>query len=54
MADPETATLDRLGADAAAGRLRVPTTRTYRLAGVPTALADLSAGTLGKLAVTLS
>lgn len=53
MAGPDRATLDRLGADVAAGRIRVPTTRTYDLADVPAALADFSAGTLGKLAVSL-
>jgi NADPH:quinone reductase-like Zn-dependent oxidoreductase len=54
MASPDPATLDRLAADAAAGRLRVPITRSYGLTDVPEALADFAAGTLGKLAVTLS
>jgi len=53
MANPDPATLDRLAADAVAGRLRVPITRSYGLTDVPKALADFSAGTLGKLAVTL-
>ena len=50
---PDQAALDRLAADAAAGRLRVPVTRTYPLAEVPQALADFAAGALGKLAVTI-
>ncbi len=50
---PDAATLDRLGADVAAGRLRVPVTRTYRLAEVPQGMADFAGGTLGKLAVTI-
>ena len=53
MASPEAATLDRLAADAAGGRLRVPITRTYRLEETPQALADFAAGSLGKLAVTV-
>jgi NADPH:quinone reductase-like Zn-dependent oxidoreductase len=51
MAAPDPATLDRLAAEVAAGRLRVPITRTYRLAEVPQALADFGAGAVGKLAV---
>jgi NADPH:quinone reductase-like Zn-dependent oxidoreductase len=54
MANPDPATLDRLAADAASGRLRVPISRSYQLTEVPKALADFSAGTLGKLGVTLS
>ena len=53
IATPDAATLDRLAADVAAGRLRVPITRTYQLAEVPKALADFAGGTLGKLAVTI-
>ena len=53
MASPEAATLDRLAADAAGGRLRVPITRTYPLEETPQALADFAAGSLGKLAVTV-
>ena len=53
MASPEAATLDRLAADAAGGRLRVPITRTYTLEEAPQALADFAAGSLGKLAVTV-
>lgn len=53
MADPNRSTLDRLAADVAAGRLRVPVTRTYSLGDVPRALADFGAGALGKFAVTV-
>jgi NADPH:quinone reductase-like Zn-dependent oxidoreductase len=53
-ADPTTATLDRLAADAASGRLRVPVTRTFELAEVPVALTAFAAGTLGKIGVTIS
>jgi NADPH:quinone reductase-like Zn-dependent oxidoreductase len=54
MANPDVATLDRLAADAASGALRVPITRTYRLEETPQALADFTAGSLGKLAIALS
>ncbi len=53
MASPDPATLDRIAADAAGGRLRVPITRTYPLAEAPQAIADFAAGSLGKLAVTV-
>lgn len=53
MAGPNQAALDQLGAGAAARQLRVPITRTYRLAEVPQALADFAAGALGKLAITI-
>jgi NADPH:quinone reductase-like Zn-dependent oxidoreductase len=52
-ADPSPATLDRLAADVAGGRIRVPISRTYALADVPQALADFPAGTLGKYAVRI-
>lgn len=52
MADANTATLERLAADVAAGRLRVPVTATYTLDDAPQAFADFGAGALGKLAVT--
>lgn len=52
-ADPSAATLDALAAEAAAGRLRVPITRTYALADVPQALSDFGAGAAGKFAVTV-
>jgi NADPH:quinone reductase-like Zn-dependent oxidoreductase len=51
MAMPDAATLERLGGEAAAGRLRVPVQRTYDLAEAPQALADFARGTLGKLAI---
>ena len=54
MANPDAATLSRLADDVLAGRLRVPVERTYQLSEVPTALGDFTAGTLGKLAVTIS
>ena len=53
MAAPTAATLDRLGADAAAGRITVPVARTYALADVPAAFGDFAGGTLGKLAVSI-
>ncbi|MEV1171346.1 zinc-binding dehydrogenase, partial [Nonomuraea sp. NPDC049784] len=53
MADPNPGTLARLAADAAEGRLRVPVARSYPLAEAPRAIADFTAGTVGKLAVTI-
>lgn len=53
-ATPHAATLDRLAADAASGRIRVPITRTYPLTEVAQGFADFSAGTLGKLGVTVA
>jgi NADPH:quinone reductase-like Zn-dependent oxidoreductase len=50
-ADPTPATLERLAADATAGRIRVPIRHTYALDDVPQAMADFTAGTIGKLAV---
>lgn len=52
MADADTATLERLAADVAAGRLRVPVTATYPLEQAPQAFTDFAAGTLGKLAIS--
>lgn len=54
MATPSTATLDRLAADLAAGRLRVPIVRTYQLEEVPAAFGDFATGTLGKIAITVA
>jgi NADPH:quinone reductase-like Zn-dependent oxidoreductase len=54
MATPTADTLDRLGADVAAGRLTVPVSRTYPLAEVPAAFRDFAAGTLGKIAITIA
>ena len=53
MANPDPDTLDRLAVDAVGGRLRVPITHTYELTELPQAIADFSAGKLGKLAVTV-
>jgi len=54
MATPTRATLDRLAADAAAGRLRVPVTRRYPFDDAATAFADFGAGALGKLAIDVA
>ncbi|PSL04601.1 NADPH:quinone reductase-like Zn-dependent oxidoreductase [Haloactinopolyspora alba] len=54
MADPTRDTLDRLAGEVIAGRLRVPVTARYSLAQAPQALADLRAGSLGKLAITVA
>ena len=54
FANPDAATLDRLAAEAAAGRLKAPIQRTYRLEEVGQAMADFAAGTRGKLAVSVS
>jgi NADPH:quinone reductase-like Zn-dependent oxidoreductase len=53
MASPATATLERLAADAASGRLRVPVTRTYPLAEAPQALADFGGVHHGKLGIAI-
>jgi NADPH:quinone reductase len=50
MANPDATTLDRLAADVAAGRLRVPIQRTYPLAQASQAFADFS-GALGKVVI---
>src|SRR5215217_1223541 len=54
FANADTATLDRLAADVVAGRLRVPIQRTYQLDELGQAMADYTAGTRGKLAVSVS
>ncbi len=54
MAHPSQSTLDRLAADAAAGTITVPVSRTYSLPDVPAAFADFATGTLGKLAITVA
>ncbi len=54
MANPVESTLDRLAADASAGRITVPVSRSYALADVPAAFADFATGTVGKLAVTVA
>ncbi|GGS98289.1 NADPH:quinone reductase [Nonomuraea spiralis] len=53
MADPNPATLARLATDVVEGRLRVPVARSYPLAAAPSAIADFTAGTFGKFAVTI-
>lgn len=53
MATPTETTLDRLAADAAAGRITVPVSRTYSLSEVPAAFADFATGTVGKISVTI-
>jgi NADPH:quinone reductase-like Zn-dependent oxidoreductase len=45
--------LDGLAAQVAAGTLRVPIQRTYKLEEVPLALNDFADGKLGKIAVTI-
>ena len=52
MNNPDVATLDRLATEAAAGRLRVPITRTYTLDEAGKAFAEFS-GTLGKSAISI-
>jgi NADPH:quinone reductase-like Zn-dependent oxidoreductase len=54
MATPTADVLDRLAADAAAGRLSAPIRRTYQLEQVPQALADFGTPHVGKLAVTVA
>ncbi|HEX8346088.1 MAG TPA: zinc-binding dehydrogenase [Actinoplanes sp.] len=53
-ANPAPATLDRLAADVAAGRITVPVARTYTLDEVPAAFGEFAAGTRGKIAVTIA
>lgn len=53
MANPATPTLTKLAEAVAAGTIRVPITRTYRLDDVPQAFSDFAAGHHGKLAVRI-
>jgi NADPH:quinone reductase-like Zn-dependent oxidoreductase len=53
-ANPAAATLDRLAADLAAGRLTVPVAKSYALAEVPAAFGDFAGGTIGKIAITVA
>lgn len=53
FANADTATLDRLAAEVAAGRLQVPIQQTYTLAEVGEAFAAFTAGTRGKIAVAI-
>ncbi|CAA9447125.1 MAG: hypothetical protein AVDCRST_MAG28-983 [uncultured Rubrobacteraceae bacterium] len=54
FANPDTATLDRLAAEVAAGRLKTPIEQTYALDRIGEAFAAFAAGTRGKLAVSVS
>jgi len=54
VAQPTKEVLDRLAAEAAAGRLQVPIHHSYKLEEVPQALEDFAQGSLGKLAVAIS
>jgi NADPH:quinone reductase len=53
MNNPDAAKLDRLAAEIAAGRLRVPIQQTYPLDQVGQAMADFKSGTRGKLAIAI-
>lgn len=53
MANPDPATLAKLARDVAAGHLQVPLAKHYQLAETPQAIADFTAGTLGKLSITI-
>jgi NADPH:quinone reductase-like Zn-dependent oxidoreductase len=54
FANPDAATLDRLAAEVAAGRLKTPIEQTYALDRIGEAFAAFAAGTRGKLAVSVS
>jgi NADPH:quinone reductase-like Zn-dependent oxidoreductase len=54
FANPDAATLDRLAAEVAAGRLKTPIQQTYALDRIGEAFAAFAAGTRGKLAVSVS
>lgn len=54
MANPTPATLERLAADLAAGRLSVPVERTFTLTEVPAAFGEFAGGTRGKIAITVA
>jgi NADPH:quinone reductase-like Zn-dependent oxidoreductase len=51
--DPKPAILQQLAGQAATAALRVPVTRRYPLKDAPRAFADFTAGSVGKLAVTV-
>ncbi len=53
MANPDVTTLDRLAAEVAADRLRVPIQRTYPLDQAGQAFADFS-GALGKVVIEMA
>ncbi|GIH24231.1 NADPH:quinone reductase [Acrocarpospora phusangensis] len=52
VADPQPDTLRRLAEDAAAGRIRVPISRSHPLEEAAQAIAGFAAGTLGKIGIT--
>jgi NADPH:quinone reductase-like Zn-dependent oxidoreductase len=54
FANSDAATLDRLAAEVAAGRLKTPIQQTYALDQVGEAFAAFQAGTRGKLAVAIT
>lgn len=54
VANPTPETLARIADNQATGTTSVSIQRTYRLEDVPAALADFSAGTLGKLVLILN
>ncbi len=54
VATREPGPLEAIAAKVASGEIIVPVQRTYRLEEVPQAFADFSAGTLGKLAITVA
>jgi NADPH:quinone reductase-like Zn-dependent oxidoreductase len=54
FANPDAATLDRLAAEVAAGRLKTPIQQTYTLDRIGEAFAAFAAGKRGKLAVSVS
>jgi len=53
VAAPDSAILQRLGAEVAAGRLRVPIQATYPLEQVPAAMAHFADGKTGKIAIAI-
>jgi NADPH2:quinone reductase len=53
MTIPSPELLQSLGAAVAAGKLRVPITKTYSLADAGQAMTDFSAGALGKLSISV-
>jgi NADPH:quinone reductase-like Zn-dependent oxidoreductase len=54
FANPDAATLDRLAAEVASGRLRTSIQRTYTLDQIGDAFAAFSGETLGKLAIAIA
>lgn len=54
VANPTPEILARIAENHAAGRTSVTIQRSYRLQDVPAALADFSAGTIGKLVIVLA